>query len=316
MTDIYHFIEWNRRQGHKILKTESAYWVSAGMGTYQAVPYHAVISPTEEELQSLFHEHKAVAIRYSTPVEYAEGSLSYHVVYDKQGYALNDLPKKARHDIKRGLSTVTVSPIPLSRLATEGWKLRYETLERQKRTGAESKEWWSKLCSSTEGLGGFEAWGATVDGKLTAALLGMQFENTYCIFYQQSLTDFLRFGVNNALTYIVTSEILQRPGVNQVFYGLHSLDAPSSVDEYKFRMGYYPKPVRQRIVFSPFLQPLVNPLNHSMLKLALRLFPQSYLFAKAEGMFRFYLNGKLPLEQQQPPTALVSTQTGTEIFLS
>ncbi len=309
MTDIHHFIEWNRRQGHKILQTESTYWVSAGMGTYQAVPYHATISPSEAELQTLFGKHKAVALRYSTPIEDTEGSLSYHVVYEKQGYALNDLPKKARHDVKKGLSIATVLPIPLSRLATEGWNLRYETLKRQKRTGAESKEWWNMLCLSAEGLGGFEAWGATVDGTLTAALLGMQLENTYCIFFQQSLTDFLRFGVNNALTYVVTSEIMQRPGVNQIFYGLHSLDAPSSVDEYKFRMGYAPKPVRQRIVFSPILRPLVNPLSHAVLKTALRLLPSSYVFAKAEGMFRFYLNGKQPLERQTLPPLLAGQET-------
>lgn len=300
MTDIDHFIEWNRRQGHKILRTESTYWVSAGARTYQAIPYHAVISPSKEELQALFREHKATALRYSTPLSAAEGMLSYHIAYEGKNYP----SKKVAQKTKKGLASAVIEPIPLSRMATEGWELRRDTLERQGRAGAEKKTWWETLCKSGEGIPGLEAWGALVNGKLAAALLGMQCEDTFSIFFQQSHRDFLRLGVNNALTFVVTSEILKRPKINQIFYGLHSLDAPASVDEYKIHMGYFPRPVRQRIVFSPFLLPLVNSWSHSMLKLGLRLFPQSYLFAKAEGIFRFYLNGKKPVTAQVPPVVL------------
>ncbi len=310
MTDIHHFIEWNRRQGHKILQTQSTYWVSAGMGTYQAIPYHAVISPSEEELQTLFAEHKATALRYSTPLDAAEGMLSYHIVYEGKNYP----PKKLPHKAKKGLAIATIQPISLSQMAAEGWKLRHDTLERQGRLGAEKQSWWQTLCQTGQDIPGLEAWGAMVEGRLAAALLGMQCDDTFSIFFQQSHRDFLRLGVNNALTYVVTTKILERPQINRVFYGLHSLDAPSSVDEYKLHMGYYPKPVRQRIVFSPLLRPLVNPLSHAALKTALRLFPSSYLFAKAEGMFRFYLNGKHPLERQTRPP-LLAEQEISEIGL-
>lgn len=308
MTDIHQFIEWNRRQGHDILQTESSYWVSAGMRTYQAIPYHAVISPTEQELRTLFNEHKATAIRYSTPLSAPEGMLSYHIVCEGKDYP----PKKIPHKARKGLALTVIEPISLSRMATEGWELRSDTLKRQGRMGAETKKWWETLCLSGQDIKGLEAWGAMVDGKLAAALLGMQCEDTFSIFFQQSHRDFLRLGVNNALTYVVTTEILKRPQINQVFYGLHSLDAPASVDEYKLHMGYSPKPVRQRIVFSPFLRPFVNPMSHAMLKAALRLFPSSYLFAKAEGMFRFYLNGKIPIASQTPPAILASTPVQRE----
>lgn len=308
MTDIHHFIEWNRRQGHQILRTQSTHWVSAGMGTYQAIPYHAVISPSEEELQTLFREHKATALRYSTPLSAAEGMLSYHIIYEGKNYP----PKKIPHKAKKGLAIAAVEPISLSQMATEGWGLRHDTLDRQGRLGAEKQSWWETLCHTGQDIPGLEAWGALVDGKLAAALLGMQCDDTFSIFFQQSHRNFLRLGVNNALTYVVTTKILERPEIHRIFYGLHSLDAPPSVDEYKIHMGYFPKPVRQRIAFSPFLRPLVNPLNHSMLKLALRLFPQSYLFSKAEGMFRFYLNGKQPLARQVPPPLLASTSISPE----
>ena len=166
MTDIHHFIEWNRRQGHKILQTQSTYWVSAGMGTYQAIPYHAVISPSEEELQTLFAEHKATALRYSTPLDAAEGMLSYHIVYEGKNYP----PKKLPHKAKKGLAIATIQPISLSQMAAEGWKLRRDTLARQGRTGAETQQWWEKLCLSGKDIEGLEAWGAIVDGRLAAAL--------------------------------------------------------------------------------------------------------------------------------------------------
>lgn len=304
MTDIHQFLEWNRRQGHKILQTESSYWVSAGMGTYQAVPYHAVISPTEDELQALFRKYNATALRYSTPLSASEGMLSYHIVYEGKNYP----PKKLPHKAKKGLAIATVEPISLFQMAAEGWELRRDTLERQGRLGAEKQSWWQTLCQTGQDIPGLEAWGAMVDGRLAAALLGMQCDDTFSIFFQQSHHDFLRLGVNNALTYVVTTKILERPQINRIFYGLHSLDAPSSVDEYKLHMGYYPKPVRQRIVFSPLLRLLVNPLSHAALKTALRLFPSSYLFAKAEGMFRFYLNGKQPLERQTCPPLLAGQE--------
>lgn len=304
MTDVKVLAEWLRRRDCSVLKSDSSYWAGSGLGTYQAIPYHALITPPEMESKQFLWEHKATAIRYSTPLEAPSGSLSYHVVYERGEYSQKDLPKKARHDVKKGLSMAVIEPISFSRLSAEGWHLRHATLLRQGRPAAETEGWWQRLCLSAQGLEGFEAWGACVDGKLAAALLGFLCDDCYCILFQQSLTEYLHFGINNALTYVVTSETLPRPEVRQIFYGLHSLDAPASVDEYKFRMGYQAKPVRQRIQLFPSLRPLVNPFTHSLLKWGCRVFPENHIFSKAEGVFRFYLNGKLPAALQTPPEGL------------
>src|SRR5512139_3510764 len=109
--------------------------------------------------------------------------------------------------------------------------------------------------------------------------------------YQQCLRRYLADHVNNALSYTVTYELMKRPPTRTILYGLHSLDAPSSVDEFKFRMGYIAKPVRQRVVFHPALQPLANPSSHSLMRKARQLLPGNPTLAKAEGMLRFYLQG-------------------------
>lgn len=297
--------EWLRRQGHTVVKTQSSYWADFGPRVFQAFPYHWVISPDEKELRQLILEQKALALRYSTPYNSPLGSLSYHVVLENTQYILENLPKKARHDVKRGLSLASIERISLSRLASDGWNLRRDTLIRQGRQGAEKEMDWQKLCLSAEGLNGFEAWGAIINGRLAAALLAFLCDGYFYILYHQSLTEYLAFGVNNALTYAVTSNVVNRPDNRvRMFYGLHSLDAPPSVDEFKFRMGYTAKPVRQRVVFHPWVRPFMNPASHALLRAGLRLKPGHPTLSKAEGMLRFYLQGRLPLAQQSLPPPL------------
>jgi hypothetical protein len=107
--------------------------------------------------------------------------------------------------------------------------------------------------------------------------------------------------VNNALFYVVNRELLSRAGVEKIFYNLHSLDAPESVDNFKFRMNFIPIPVRQRVVFHPWLMPLANHLSHKVLTALLRLKPNSPFLTKTEGMLRFHLKGKIPIEKQEWP---------------
>jgi hypothetical protein len=137
-----------------------------------------------------------------------------------------------------------------------------------------------------------------------SALLACTIDETVCIFYQQSLSHHQKFGINNALTYTFTREVLQRREIRSIFYGLHSLDAPPTVDDYKFRMKFLPKPVKQRVVFNPFIAPLLQPLSHSLVKAIIKILPENAHFAKAEGMIRFYLQGKRPLVEQDWPEVL------------
>jgi hypothetical protein len=69
-------------------------------------------------------------------------------------------------------------------------------------------------------------------------------------------------------------------------------------------MGYTARPVRQRVVFHPWLSPLFNRASHTAIRQALRLRPGSPSLAKAEGMLRFYLEGQRPLHEQHWPECL------------
>ncbi len=298
------FAEWLRRQGHVVKRTATSYWHDQGPRILQAFPYHWVIWPEEGEIAELLNKERCVGARYSTPVSATEGKISYHVVLPQLRYSLESLPKKARYDVRKAAKTASAEPISLDRLAKEGWDLRSDTLQRQGRVGAESPTWWANLCRTADGLPGFEAWGVLVSDRLVAALLAFTCDDCCSILYQQSRTANLSHGVNNLLTHEFTSYTMLKREVGTVFYGLNSLDAPASVDEFKFRMGYSAKPVRQRVVFHPWLAPLFNPASHAVLRQICRWRPENPTLAKTEGMLRFYLQGKRPLDQQTWPEAL------------
>jgi hypothetical protein len=297
-------IQWIRRQGDRVVTTASSHWHEIRPRVFQALPYHHLIAPSEAEFQQLLHRERALALRYSAALGASEGKISYHVVNSNRDYEVTQLSKKARYDVRRGLKYAGVEPIPFARLASDGWVLRQETLARQGRLDAETAAWWERLCRSAEGLPGFEAWGSLHDGKLLASILSLTIDDCCTILYQQSSAEALQNSANHALTYSVTRELLHRPGITQIFYGLHSLDAEEELDEFKFRLGYVARPVRQRVVVNRWMRRLLNGVSYGLLKRARSRWPQQCTLAKAEGMVRFYLEGRKPLTEQIWPECL------------
>jgi hypothetical protein len=298
-------VEWLRRQGHRIILGDSVCWYDAAPGIFQAFPYHPVVSPSEEELRRVLREGRVYGLRYSAPLASPFGKISYHVVYSKPVYGLDQVSRQTRQNVRKGISYASFEPVGFARLAEEGWPLRAETLARQGRGKAENKAWWKKLCLSAEGLPGFEALGAFREGKLIAALIVYLARGCYLMLYQQSLTEHLKYGVNNALGFVFTQQAAARPGVKELFYGFQSLDASWEVDEFKFRMGYTAEPVRQRVVFHPALKPVVKSATLAALDYLGNKVLHSPRCLKAAGMMRFYLEGRRPLSQQDCPECLL-----------
>jgi|CZKH01.1.fsa_nt_gi hypothetical protein len=289
--DIY--AEWLRRQGQRVIRTDSSYWHSAGMGVFQAFPYHWLIEPGPKELRELMVRHRGIALRYSMPAhDVQNGASCYHAVYTGRDYDFEMLGGWARKNVRRGLRNCTVGPISFERYLEEGWVLRVDTLARQQRQVKESRQDWRRRYAAASGLEGFEVWAAEVNGRLAATLVTFQMDGWAYMLYQQCHSDYLREHVNNALSFVVTQSLVRKSDIRGIFYGMQSLDAPPSVDEFKFRMGYEAKAVRQRIAFHPYLAPLVNQFTYRASKCLSAWHPANRLLAKAEGMFRFCLAAK------------------------
>lgn len=294
------FAEWMRRQGHLVVRSESSYWHSAGLRCLQAFPYHWQIRPSEAEIRHLMKEHRILALRYSTPIDHPDGLISYHVVLHHP-YTLEDLKSQARNGIKRGLKCFTVEQISFERLATEGWLLQQDTLDRQNRLRSMRRAEWERICRSADGLSGFEAWAATKDHELAAALIICRIEDTFNVPYALSHRKYLREHVNNALFHAVSCEMLGREGIREIFFTVQSLDAPPSVDDFKFRMGLLPVAVRQRVDFPPWLTPFITPTLHTLTVKLLQHNDGNPIFPKMMGMLRFHIQGKRHLREQDWP---------------
>ena len=252
------FAEWMRRQGSHVVRSACSYWYRIGPGIYEAFPYHWLITPEEKELKAVMRQNKAIGLRYSTPLEAPIGKKSYHIVWDEPTYDLAILSSRARRDVYKGLNYATIQKISLDRFENEGWPLRRDSLTRQGRLKAESEAWWRRLCKSAQDLPGFEVWGAIHDNELVSALLAFSLGDCYIPLYHQSATAHLKFGINNAIIYQATIEALKRPEIKQIFLTHESLDAPDSVDRFKLRMRFKVKPIRQRVIFSPWLSPFLT----------------------------------------------------------
>ena len=298
------FSEWLCRLGHQVVKTRSSYWYDASPHVYQAFPYHWMIRPSDEELRDLLRMNRAIALRYSTPVDNPAGRISYHVIYDAPRYGLDILDRRTRQNVRTGLDRCRVEPIPLERLAEEGWILEMDTASRQGRSVKTTRESWRRRYLSAADLPGFEAWGASVENRLAASLLVFRMDDCCELISQQCHRDFIAARVNHALAYTVTQTLRSRPGVSTIFYTLQSLDAPPSVDDFKFRMGYAVKQVRQRVVFHPLLALVIRPASLAFVERLVRWNQGNPVLPKVAGMMRFYLEGRRPLAQQDWPECL------------
>lgn len=304
------FAEWLRRMGHRVVRTRSSYWFDLGPRLLQAFPYHCVIQPSESELMQLLRGENALGLRYSTPIEAPQGACSYHIVSEHASYTLQDVESSVRAKVRRGLEACTVGPISMDRYARESWALEQDTHDRQGRHTRHGRVQWERMLESAAGLEGFEAWGAEVDGRLAASLLFVQVDGCVDMLYQQSRREFLPLRVNNALLFDVTRSLVARPGIQLIHNGLHSLDAPASVDQFKLRHGYRAKALRQRVVFHPSVDPLVGDGTSLALSWLAKIFPAREFLQKSNGLVRFYRNGLLPLARQPFPMALASEREG------
>jgi len=172
--------------------------------------------------------------------------------------------------------------------------LHQDTLVRQNRRDFETKRSWQRACQSADELPGFEAWGALTASGLAAALVLVRIDDWFMLLSQNSLSETIRQNPNHALVYTVTKELMNRVTTTAIFYALQSFDASTSVDDFKFRMGYRPIIVRQRVVFNPVVSRLIAPWTLRAVQTLLRLNPSSPVVSKAAGLLRAHVHGKRP----------------------
>jgi len=259
--DIY--ASFLRAIGHKVIRTESAYWFDVYPRTYLAFPYQRPIEPSAAELKELFR--KAMMLRFAAK---SGGVDSYYVACDEKPYSFATLSSKARNQTRRGLENWQVEPVDCEWLANYGAALNAETLARQGRRDSDfDSNRWRRVCTAAANYPGFEAWRAQLKDKTGAVALTFLMDDLACILLQRSSYSNLSTYPNNALTFEITRTLLARPNVRSTFYGLRALAATNSLDHFKTGMGYREFPMRESFLAAPFLRPLVPAVRFAIARL-------------------------------------------------
>jgi len=282
--DRQQFSEFFAQQGYRVYQTPSSYWVEAHPFCFQNIPYFQAINPTEEELHSLFFRKLAILVRFITSQD-AKAMPAYYWVCADKGYDFHLLETKSRNQTRRGLENTRVSPLSFDFLVKKGMILIKDTAVRQEREpDFASPEEWATFCEVAGKIPDFDAWGAFVDNRLAAFLIGAKILDYYYILHQASETRSLNMRPNNALVYIVTKEKINDASINAVSYGLDSVEFTPGLNRFKSGMGYQREKIYQRIMINPWFRWIKNKQVMAALAKVIKITPQSNYLRKAHAV--------------------------------
>ena len=278
------FAQFFARQGYGTLKTESALWYKIHPFCWQSIPYHKVAEPSAAEIRRLFFKHFSLLIRFFS--ESRHGTLPGHIwVCDCRDYDLAALETKTRNQVRRGLEKNELERIDFAFLAKAGWELIRDTAGRQARNAdfADQPEW-ERYCAAAAGIQDFEAWGAFGHGRLAAFLVGAHVDGYYYILHQASRTADLKNYPNNALIYLVTKLKMSDPEIQVVSYGLDSMEDTPGLKNFKQRMGFYRRPLNQKILINPMGKWLKSKAAKTVVMHLLKNYPQNNYLRKIAAL--------------------------------
>lgn len=273
--------------GHSVIQVGSGLWCEMVPMFYESIPFYQTINPSQAELGMLFRDHHTLGIKYRTHEE-NKGKRGCIYICDDKPYEIKSLHPKMRSKVRQGLRNCVVREVDFDCLHQHGLPLNIDTLKRQNRDDATFSRptRWARFCDAGKRVEGASAWGAFVGDQLAAYMVTF-ITGEYCnILYQCSCTDLLPTKANNALTYIVTGEMLSSSTINYVSYGQSSIRGdPPGLDEYKTRLGYKKRPVNFVVVLHPLLKLLlVGRLGDGLLGLLGRIARDNDVLKRARGI--------------------------------
>jgi hypothetical protein len=280
------FAQLFARQGYRTVKTKSSLWYEIHPLCWQSIPYHKVAEPSAAEIRRLFFKHFSLLIRFFS--ESRHGALPGHMwVCDCRDYDFAALETKTRNQVRRGLEKNAIEPVDFAFLAKAGWELIRDTAGRQARNADFARQSdWDRYCAAAAGIEDFEAWGAFWHGRLAAFLVGANVEGYYYILHQASRTADLKSYPNNALIYQVTKFKMRDPAIQVVSYGLDSVEDNRGLRTFKQGMGYYLRPINQKILINPLGKWLKSKIAKTMVIHLLKNYPQNNYLRKLAALLR------------------------------
>lgn len=274
------------RLGHRVVTTGTNVWYEARARVYMSLPNSMPIEPQGDELTALFARPRCWGVRFPAPAE-GPGRLSYALVLDDPEYDLASLSANARSKVRRGVKQWTVERVDPAFVRAHGIRANTDTLARLlvQKDPYDWNVYWDAVAATPD----VEVWAAFEGTEIAAYVVIALVDGIAEILTARSQDATLKRYPNNALVFTAVRDLLHRPGLDRVFFGVESLDLAEGVEEFKFSLGFRRLPIRQRIVFPPFVDRL---LRHRFVGRAVRnitrLQPRLEVARKLEGLLIFH----------------------------
>jgi hypothetical protein len=274
------------RIGHRVVRGESCHWYTQGARFWAAFPHSKPVAPSRSELATVFEKTRCLGLRYVSSPD-GLGRESYALMLDDPSYDLDSLSSNTRSKVRRGLKQCEVRRLDASFARAHGHRANEDTL---RRTGFTRDMYdWNRYWDAVASTPDIEVWGALRGSELLAYLVAIPLEGCAEIPVARSSDDGLRHYPNNALLFTVAHTLIRQPGIDRILFGLESLEAVAGVDSFKESMGFFRRPIRQRIVFHPLVEPIVRARVTGRIARALvKRRSASMFWRKVEGLLLFH----------------------------
>lgn len=287
--DPSHYAAFLERIGHTVRHVGNDWWYDCTKRVYANFPFHRDVDAAALEIRDVLKSDGLIA-RMCCPE--SQGVPSFRMMCYDKNYDFPALRSRTRTQVRRGLEACTVERIEFSELKQKYLPLQQATIERQGRcTESSDRKYWDQYIDSAAAMTGAETWAAYVDGKMAAYLISFMIEDTANLCIVRSDTSMLKAFPNNALLFRYLYEVLRRPEVCKVDYGLESVRAGGeNLERFKTGMGFERERCGQRIVFSPHIAPLLRRPVIRMMQPCIRTLLKSEAGDKINGMLTWYQN--------------------------
>ncbi len=246
-------------QGMRIIEGESCLWVEKRKFFLESLPQHRRIHLRPGEAARLFLRGAGV-IRYTC--DEVEGAPSFEYVWDDKNYSLESLSKDAKRNVRKNLESCIVRRVDYNLLAEEGCAINQSVYARQGRQVPDcfltNRALWKNYMSVCEGLSFVEAYGAFVEEKLCAFCLVLLMDGYCYTYHPYASSDYLKHYPMNVLIFSIVREMLDRPEIRCVSYGLESFASRPTLERFKLAMGCRKHPIGRRVLIHPLARPIFS----------------------------------------------------------
>lgn len=293
--DPQHYAAFLERIGHNVRKVGPDWWYDISSRVYSNFPFHQDVDAANLDVRDVLKTDGLIARMCCLP---EQGVSSFRMMcYDKE-YDFPTLRSRTRTQVRRGLEACTVERIEFSDLKRGYLPLQQATLARQGRTTEKAtREYWDPFIDSAAQMQGAETWAAFVDGKMAAYLISFMIGDIANLCIARSDTSLLKSYPNNALVFRYMSEVLRRPEVRGVDYGLESIESGGkNLQQFKTGMGFEREHCGQRVAFSTRIAPFMKRPVVKLFQPCVRTLMRGDKGRKLDGVLSWYQD-----QPQLPP---------------